>query len=48
MQDDYGKQVNCIITGGDAELVVEQLAGKFEYEPKLVLHGLAIILGKAQ
>ncbi len=48
MQDDFGKQVNCIITGGDAELVVEQLAGKFEYEPKLVLHGLAMISGKAQ
>lgn len=48
MQDDSGKQVNCIITGGDAEFVVEQLAGKFEYEPKLVLHGLAMLLGKAQ
>lgn len=48
MQDDSGKQVNCIITGGDAEFVVEQLAGKFEYEPKLVLHGLAMLSGKAQ
>lgn len=48
MQDDYGKQVNCIITGGNAELVIEQLAGTFEYEPKLVLHGLAIFSGKTQ
>lgn len=48
MQDDSGKQVNCIITGGDAEFVVEQLAGKFEYEPKLVLYGLAMLSGKAQ
>ncbi len=48
MQDDYGKQVNCIITGGNAELVVEQLAGKFECEPNLVLHGLAMFSGKAQ
>ncbi len=48
MQDDSGKQVNCIITGGDAEFVVEQLAGKFEYQPKLVLHGLAMLSGKAQ
>jgi len=48
MQDDFGKQVNCIITGGNAELVIEQLEGKFEYEPKLVLHGLAIFSGKTQ
>jgi len=48
MQEDYGKQVNCIITGGNAELVVGQLAGKFEYEPKLVLHGLAIFSGMAK
>ncbi len=48
MQEDYGEQVNCIITGGNAELVVEQLAGRFEYEPGLVLHGLAIVSGKAQ
>ena len=48
MQEDYGKQVNCIITGGNAEFVVEQLAGNFEYEPGLVLHGLSIVSGKAQ
>jgi len=48
MQDDFGKQVNCIITGGHAELVVEQLAGNFEHEPKLVLHGLAMLSGKVQ
>jgi len=48
MQEDYGKQVNCIITGGNAEFVVEQLAGRFEYEPGLVLHGLAMVSGKAQ
>ena len=48
MQEDYGEQVNCIITGGNAELVVEQLAGRFEYEPGLVLHGLAMVSGKAQ
>ncbi len=48
MQEDYGEQVNCIITGGNAELVVEQLAGRFEYEPGLVLHGLAIVSRKEQ
>jgi len=48
MQEDYGTQVNCIITGGNAELVVEQLAGRFEYEPGLVLHGLAMVSGKVQ
>lgn len=48
MQEDYGEQVNCIITGGNAEFVFEQLAGKFEYEPRLVLHGLAMVSGKTQ
>ena len=47
MQDEFGKQINCIITGGNAELFVEQLAGKYEYEPKLVLHGLAMFSGTA-
>jgi len=47
MQDDSGKQINCVITGGNAELVVEELAGEFEYEPKLVLRGLAMFLGTA-
>jgi len=48
MQGDFGKQVHCIITGGNAEIVIGHLAGTFEYEPKLVLHGLAIISGKTQ
>lgn len=48
MQEDYGEKVNCIITGGNAEFVVGQLAGRFEYEPMLVLHGLAIFSGRAQ
>ncbi len=48
MQNKYGKQINCIITGGNAELLIQKLAEKFEYEPKLVLHGLAIFSGKTQ
>ena len=48
MQNDYGKQVNCIITGGNAELIIDQLAKKFEYEPNLILHGLAVLLEKYQ
>jgi len=48
MQEVHGKQVNCIITGGNAEFVVEQLAGNFEYEPGLVLQGLAMVSRKAQ
>lgn len=48
MQGDDGKQVNCIITGGNAELIIGQLTEKFEYEPKLVMHGLAVFAGKAQ
>ena len=47
MQKEYGNQVNCIITGGNAELVVGQLAGKFEHEPNLVLHGLVMFSGRA-
>ena len=48
MQSDGGKQVNCIITGGNAELVIEQLTEKFEYEPRLVIHGLAVFSGNTQ
>ena len=48
MQEDYGNKVNCIITGGNAELVVEQLTGRFEYESGLVLHGLAMVSEKTQ
>lgn len=42
MQADYGKQINCIITGGNAKLVIDHLTEKFVYEPALVLHGLAV------
>jgi len=46
MKDDHGGQLRCIITGGNAELVLEQLAAEFEHEPDLVLHGLAVYSGQ--
>lgn len=46
IKDDYHGQIRCIITGGYAELVIKQLTEKFEYEPHLVLHGLAILSGQ--
>jgi type III pantothenate kinase len=42
MKNDYDGQVRCIITGGNAELVINHLTEEFEYEPNLVLHGLAV------
>jgi len=48
MKDDYGGQLRCIITGGNAELVIKQLAAEMEYEPDLVLHGLAVFSGLQQ
>ena len=46
MKDDHGGQLRCIITGGNAELVLEQLAAEFEHEPDLVLHGLDVYSGQ--
>ena len=46
MKDDHGGRLRCIITGGNAELVLEQLAAEFEHEPDLVLHGLAVSSGQ--
>jgi type III pantothenate kinase len=48
MKNDADGQVRCIITGGNAELVIEDLADEFEYDPNLVLHGLTIFSGQAQ
>ena len=48
MKDDYGQQLRCIITGGNAELVIKYLAAEMEYEPDLVLHGLAVFSGLQQ
>ena len=48
MKNDYGEQVRCIITGGHAELVLKKLTAEFEYEPNLVLYGLAVFSGQAQ
>lgn len=48
MKNGSNGQVRCIITGGNAELLIEDLTDKFEYDPNLVLHGLTIFSEKAQ
>ena len=48
MKNDYGERIRCIITGGNAELVVKQFAEEFEYEPNLVLHGLSVLSGQVK
>jgi type III pantothenate kinase len=47
MKNDHDGRVRCIITGGNAELVIKQLGEEFEYEPNLVLHGLALFSERA-
>lgn len=42
----YGNALARIITGGYAEQVNALLTGKFEHDPYLVLHGLAIVAEK--
>lgn len=42
MGDRYGETITCLITGGNAKSFIPNLAHKFEYEPNLVLCGLAI------
>lgn len=47
MKNDHDGRVRCIITGGNAELVIKQLGEEFEYEPNLVLQGLALFSERA-
>lgn len=37
--------VDCLLTGGDAQLVLPLLSGRYDVEPELVLKGLAVIAG---
>ena len=46
MYGQYGKALSRVITGGYAGQVNGLLAGKFEHDPHLVLHGLAIAAEK--
>ena len=48
MKNDYGERIRCIITGGNAEIILKQLATEFEYEPELVLHGLSVLSGQTK
>ncbi len=48
MKNDSNGQVRCIITGGNAELLIRDLAHEFEHDPDLVLHGLTIFSGETQ
>ena len=38
-----GRELNCVITGGDADTVLPFLGGNWVHEPDLVLCGLAVI-----
>ncbi len=38
----YG-QMPCLITGGDAEMLIPDLAHRFSHHPELVLEGLAVL-----
>jgi type III pantothenate kinase len=38
-------ELKCVITGGDSKAIMRLLAGKFVYEPSLVLEGLALLAG---
>lgn len=42
MQKEIGKDLHCIITGGDAEELLPLLRVNVDYQPLLVLQGLAI------
>ena len=42
MQNKYDKATRCIITGGNAVSLMPELTIPFEYEPALVLNGIAI------
>jgi len=44
-QEKQGKEVQCVLTGGDAALVAKLLSIKYVMMPELVLDGLAIIAG---
>jgi len=41
MQAEYGNEVSCVITGGGAQQVLQLLELDFEFDPHLVLQGLA-------
>jgi type III pantothenate kinase len=45
MQRECEGELKCVITGGDSETIMPLLAGKFVYEPYLVLEGLALHAG---
>jgi type III pantothenate kinase len=48
MRKDYGERIRCIITGGNAKIILKQLATEFEHEPELVLHGLSLLSGQTK
>jgi type III pantothenate kinase len=42
-----GRNLHCMVTGGDAERVLPRLSGRFDHQPELVLKGLAVIVEEA-
>ena len=45
---EYGSAARCILTGGNAEQVMKGLDMEFEYEPHLVLKGIAVLIGEPE
>jgi type III pantothenate kinase len=40
-------EVRCLLTGGDAGIVLPLLTGQYDYVPELVLDGLAVMAGES-
>jgi len=38
-----GRNLRCVVTGGDADRVLPRLSGRSDHQPELVLKGLAVI-----
>ena len=41
---EFGKKLHCVITGGDAEVLLPMLKAQYDYRPYLVLEGLAALV----
>ena len=48
MSQKYGRRLARIITGGDGERIKTLFGKKFDYDPHLVLHGLALLAGPSK
>jgi type III pantothenate kinase len=48
LRERFGETLRCVITGGDAEMILTLLTHPFEPIPDLVLQGLAVVAGVAE